>query len=110
IGDVSATILLDGYQAEGTRGRRLLEGEKKIKIHGKFYSVRAKIENLKGLSAHADKHELIDWMSKIKNKPQHIFITHGELDASVSLRNEIEHKYGWHAHIPKLNELLEIEL
>lgn len=110
IGDASATILLAGYQAEGTRGRRLLEGEKKIKLYGKFYSVRAKIENLKGLSAHADKNELIDWMSKLKNKPQHIFITHGELDASIALRNEIEHKYGWHAHIPHLNETLEIDL
>jgi metallo-beta-lactamase family protein len=70
--------LLAGYQAEGTRARKLLEGEKEIKIFGKFYPVRATIGNIEGLSVHADQGELIRWLNKLDHAPGEIFIVHGE--------------------------------
>ena len=109
LGQPSATVLLVGYQSEGTRGRALLEGAKEIKLYGKFFPVRAEIKNLEGLSAHTDQKGLIDWMSAIKQKPQHIFIVHGEHDSLVGLKNKIREVYGWEAAIPELNQITEIE-
>jgi len=106
--DSSATILLVGYQAEGTRGRQLLEGAKEIKLYGKYYSVKAKIENIEGLSAHADQKGLIDWMSQLKKKPERIFIVHGEPQSADALRVKIKDVYGWDSVIPSLNEIIKI--
>lgn len=108
LGDPTATILLVGFQAEGTRGRHLLEGAKEIKLHGKYYDVKAKIENIKGLSAHADQKGLIDWMSKLKRKPEKIFITHGEQQAADAFRVKIKDVLGWDSEIPSLNMTIEI--
>ncbi|HSH67013.1 MAG TPA: MBL fold metallo-hydrolase [Bacteroidia bacterium] len=108
LGDPSATILLVGYQAEGTRGRALLEGAKEIKLYGKYYSVKAKIENVEGLSAHADQKGLIDWMSGLKKKPERIFIVHGEPQSADALRVKIKGVYGWDCVIPSLNEIIKI--
>ncbi|MDO9001065.1 MAG: MBL fold metallo-hydrolase [Bacteroidota bacterium] len=108
LGDPSATILLVGYQAEGTRGRQLLEGAKEIKLYGKYYSVKAKIENVEGLSAHADQKGLIDWMSQLKKKPEKIFIVHGEPQSADALRVKIKDVYGWDSVIPSLNEIIKI--
>ncbi len=108
LGDRNATIILVGYQAEGTRGRSLLEGATEIKLHGDYYKVKAKIENLEGLSAHADQNELINWLGSIKNKPEHIFIVHGEKEGAEGLKNKIKEVYGWDAFIPKLYEVQEI--
>ncbi|MFY9308266.1 MAG: MBL fold metallo-hydrolase [Bacteroidia bacterium] len=108
LGDPSATILLVGYQAEGTRGRALLEGAKEIKLYGKYYSVKAKIENVEGLSAHADQKGLIDWMNQLKKKPEKIFIVHGEAQSADALRVKIKDVYGWDGVIPSLNEIIKI--
>ena len=110
LGDPSATIMLVGFQAEGTRGRALLEGAKEIKIFGKLFSVKASIENIEGLSAHADQQGLIDWLSKLHSIPTEIFIVHGEHNASVELKNKINEVYGWNAAIPKLNQISQIEI
>ena len=109
LGQASATVLLVGYQAEGTRGRALLEGAKEVKLYGKYFPVNAKIENAEGLSAHTDQKGLIDWMSGLKAKPEHIFIVHGEHDSSVGLKNKISEVYSWNADIPKLNQISLIE-
>lgn len=108
LGDPSATILLVGYQAEGTRGRALLEGTKEVKLYGKFYAVKAKIENVSGLSAHADQKGLIDWMSQLKKKPEKIFIVHGEPQSADALRVKIKDVYAWDCVIPSLNEIIKI--
>jgi metallo-beta-lactamase family protein len=108
LGDPSATVLLVGYQAEGTRGRALLEGAKEIKLYGKYYSVKAKIENVEGLSAHADQKGLIDWMSQLKKKPEKIFIVHGEAQSADALRVKIKDVYGLDGVIPSLNEIIKI--
>ncbi|MDO9184787.1 MAG: MBL fold metallo-hydrolase [Bacteroidia bacterium] len=108
LGQPSATILLVGYQAEGTRGRALLEGAKEVKLYGKFFPVKAKIENVEGLSAHTDQKGLIDWMSGLKKKPEHIFIVHGEPQSADALRVKIKDVYGWDCEIPSLNEIIKI--
>ena len=110
LGDSNATILLAGYQAEGTRGRSLLEGASEIKLYGKYYPVRARTVNLEGLSAHADQRELINWLSNIKNTPEHIFIVHGEKVGAEGLKNKIKEVYNWDCEIPLLLQIREIDL
>ncbi len=104
------TILLAGFQAEGTRGRKLLEGASELKIYGKYYHVKAEVFILHALSAHADQAELLDWLSDIQNTPGKIFITHGEHQAADTLRVKIKDVYGWDCIIPELNSTEEIPL
>jgi metallo-beta-lactamase family protein len=103
----TTTVLIVGYQAEGTRGRQLLEGAHELKLFGKYYPVKATIRHLESLSAHADQHELIAWMSDIKNIPEGVFLVHGEPTALDAFRVKIRDVYGWQAHIPRLNEIRE---
>lgn len=110
LGDAASTVLLVGYQAEGTRGRQLLEGAKEIKLYGKYYEVKAKIENIEGLSAHADQKGLIDWLSEIENKPAKVYVVHGEAGAAQAFSQKIENIYGWKTEIPKLNDIITVEL
>lgn len=104
------SVLLAGYQAEGTRGRALLDGASELKIYGKYYEVKAEIFNLQVLSAHADQAELLDWMSDIKNEPERIFITHGESHSADMFRVKIKDVYSWDCTIPELYEIDEIPL
>jgi metallo-beta-lactamase family protein len=109
LGDAKATILLVGYQAEGTRGRQLLDGIKEIKLLGQFYKVNAEIKNIEGLSAHADQNGLLDWLSNIKKAPEQIFIVHGESQSADAFRVKLKDVYGWNAEIPVLNEIVKID-
>ncbi|MEO9257258.1 MAG: MBL fold metallo-hydrolase [Crocinitomicaceae bacterium] len=102
------TVLFTGYQGEGTRGRKLLSGANEIKIYGKYYEVKAQIKIINGLSAHGDQKELINWMSEIKNKPEKVFIIHGERQAADTFRVKIKDTYGWDCIIPKLYGIYEI--
>ena len=103
------TLLFVGYQAEGTRGRKLLEGEKELKVYGKWVPFKMQVVEIEGLSAHADHAELMDWMDKIKNKPERIFIVHGEKESAEALQKGIKETYGWDAEIPQLYTIEEIE-
>lgn len=86
----NASIVFTGFQAEGTLGRRILDGEKKIKIFGEEMVVKAKIHSIPGLSGHADMNGILNWFENIKKGvSQRIFITHGEVEASENLANEI---------------------
>ncbi len=104
------TVLLVGFQAEGTRGRQLLEGDHEIKIFGKYCKVNAKIKTIESLSAHADQKGLIDWLGKIKNSPEKVFLIHGEPTALDVLRVKIKDTYQWQVHIPHLKETISIQL
>lgn len=95
-------ILLVGFQAEGTRGRRLLEGATDLKIYGRYYPVKAQVISMESLSGHADQDELLDWLSDLKSKPEEIFLIHGEQHASDALRQKIKERYGWQTRIPEL--------
>lgn len=104
------SILLAGYQAEGTRGRKLLEGVSEVKIYGKQYPVKAEIFNLEVLSAHADQSELLDWMSNLTTAPENIFIIHGELQVANKFKAKLKDAYGWDSVMPKLYDIKEIQL
>lgn len=106
LGDQNATVLLVGFQGEGTRGRALLDGAKEIKLHGKFWAVNAQIEQIEGLSAHADQTELMDWMADLEKVPEQIFIVHGEKEGAEALKNKIYEKYRIESVIPQLNQLV----
>ncbi len=108
IDEPSTTVLLVGYQAEGTRGRQLQEGTHEIKFFGKYYPVKAQIKNIESLSAHADQHDLIEWMSEIKNIPEEVFLVHGEPTASDAFRVKIKDTYNYHVTIPKLYDVIEL--
>jgi metallo-beta-lactamase family protein len=104
LSDASSTVLLVGYQAEGTRGRQLLEGANEIKIYGEWYEVKARIRNVEGLSAHADRNGLTGWMSELEAPPRQIFLVHGEAAGSKGLQEAIKSVYGWTSTIPRQNE------
>tara|TARA_R110002020_G_scaffold137434_2_gene306657 strand:+ start:188466 stop:189836 length:1371 start_codon:yes stop_codon:yes gene_type:complete len=104
----NTTVLLVGYQAEGTRGRQLLEGAHEIKFFGKYHSVKARIEHLESLSAHADQKEILHWLGAIRNIPEMVFPIHGEPLALDALRVKIGHTFGWKVYVPRLYEILEI--
>ncbi len=99
------TVMLAGYQAEGTRGRQLLDGLKEIKFYGKYFTVKARIEYLEGLSGHADQNELLNWISDIKKAPEKVYLIHGEPQALNMLRVKISDTFGWKVHIPDLFEI-----
>ena len=109
IGKLETTVLLAGYQADGTRGRKLLEGADTLKIYGKEYPVEAEILNLEVLSAHADQGEMLDWLSDLEKAPEHLFIVHGESEASATFASKIKQQYGWDSVIPELYSIVEID-
>jgi metallo-beta-lactamase family protein len=101
-------VLLAGYQAEGTRGRQLLEGNTEIKINGKYHAVKATIYNIQSLSAHADQSELLEWMSDIEKAPKQTFIVHGEAQVADKFRVKIKDHFGWDCIIPELYSIHEL--
>ncbi|UOK42692.1 MULTISPECIES: MBL fold metallo-hydrolase RNA specificity domain-containing protein [Flavobacterium] len=102
------TVIIVGYQAEGTRGRKLLDGEKEIKMYGKYYPVEAKIVEIEGLSAHGDQDDLLNWLSELDEKPQTVFLVHGETEALVALKEKIETRYAINCEIPYQGQTVEI--
>ena len=108
LSDEKSCILLVGYQAEGTRGRRLLDGEKSIKMYGNWYQVKAIIQQIDGLSAHADQQELIDWVNQIPTPPKKIFLVHGEEDALWTLKEKLEEKINADIVVPALHEIFQL--
>ncbi len=101
IGDRRNTILLAGFQANGTRGDRLAKGEQNVKIHGQNWPVKARIEILDSMSAHADYKEILSWLRDLKTPPQKTFVVHGELSASQKMSEHIEGYLNWNTTIPE---------
>lgn len=102
------TLLFVGYQAKGTRGRKLLEGEKEIKIHGKIIPFKMKLRKLEGLSAHADQSDLLNWLSLLQQKPEMIFLIHGEEEQAEAFQKKLKEVKQWDSEIPRLNQSVEI--
>lgn len=98
------TILFSGFQAAGTRGRKLLQGAPDVRIHGQWVPVRAEVAELPALSAHADSAELMRWLSGFRRAPRRVFIVHGEPDAAEALRVRIERELGWDACVPRQDQ------
>jgi len=99
-----STIMFVGYQAIGTLGRRIVEGEKEVRILGEKRQVKAKIVQIHGFSAHADRDELLHWLSSLKNHPKKIFVVHGEAESAKSFGDYIHEKTGWEVCVPEYKD------
>lgn len=94
------TILFSGFQVGGTRGDRMIRGQKEIKMFGQMIPIRAEIEQIENISAHADSAEMLDWLACLKKAPRKLFITHGETAAAEALKSQIEQRFHWKCEIP----------
>jgi len=108
LGDHRTTVLFCGYQAAGTRGRALQEGAEQIRMYGREVRVRARIETLVGLSAHADRGQLIDWLSSAQRLPGKIHLIHGEPEACQALAELIDEKFKRKAHVPDYRDKVQV--
>ena len=106
--DPRNTILFVGFQAAGTRGRRILNGEPEVRIFGQMVPVRAHVETLESLSAHADYHEILRWLDGFEKPPRRTFLVHGEPEAAESLRQKIAARAGWAVEIPDYLDEFEL--
>jgi metallo-beta-lactamase family protein len=100
-------VVFAGFQVGGSRGARLVGGEREVKIHGEMVPVRATISQLSGLSGHADRSELLAWMGRFRRAPEQTFVVHGEPTAADTLRYEIQNRLGWRVRQPQHGEEVE---
>jgi metallo-beta-lactamase family protein len=101
-GDHKNTILFAGFQAGGTRGARILHGEKEIKIHGAMVTINAEIAQLHSVSAHADYEEILGWLGHIQKAPIATFITHGEPVAAEAMKRHLKERHpDWPCVVPE---------
>jgi metallo-beta-lactamase family protein len=108
IGRPESTILFVGFQARGTLGRQIVDGSRQVRIHGRTYPVKARIEQLHGLSAHADRTDLLRWVDHFRSPPRRLFLTHGEPEASDALAGEVRTRAGWEVRVPEYGETVEL--
>jgi metallo-beta-lactamase family protein len=108
IGRADSTILFVGYQAQGTLGRQILEGNRFVRIHGRDWKVKAQIRQLDGFSGHADRKALLQWIGHLKRPPQHVFLTHGEAEAAEHFAGELAQQLGWPSSVPAYQQAVEL--
>lgn len=101
------TIILVGYQAQGTRGRLLEEEASELKIHGELIPVNAHISKVESFSVHADSDELITWLKQSK-RPKQAFVVHGEVQGQEHMQQRLESELGWKVTIPHTNQVYEV--
>lgn len=106
--DPRNTVLLVGFQAEGTRGRRLLNGDKTLRIHGIDVPVNAQVERVDSMSAHADSQEILRWLRGFGHPPTRTFLVHGEPVAMEALNATIATELGWRVDMPQWKERIEL--
>lgn len=94
------TILFAGYQAVGTLGRSLVDGAQVVKLFGETIDVEAHIEQLNGISGHADMNGLLEWIDAYKKKPGHVFVVHGDDEVCVRFAAQLEERFGLRADAP----------
>jgi metallo-beta-lactamase family protein len=104
-----STIMFVGYQAAGTLGRQIVDGAKKVRILGQQYQVKAKVVQINGFSAHADKNELLAWLEKFKTPPRRVFVVHGEPESSNDFGNFLREKTGWDVTIPEYEQQIILD-
>ena len=107
--DENASVVFVGYQAAGTLGRRVADGEKQVKVLGQWIPVRARIEKIGGFSAHADWKEVLRWLTDLPTPPKRVFVTHGEPDAAAAMANKIRERFGWQIEAPSYGARFELE-
>lgn len=107
--DPRTTVLLVGFQAIGTRGRSLHDGADFVRIHGRDVPIRASVMSIEGLSAHADRNEIMRWLRGFKKPPRNTYLVHGEPQASESLAQTLQSELGWTATVPRPGQRVRLE-
>lgn len=108
LGHAENSILITGFQAQGTLGRRLVDGAKQVSIFGQKISVRASIHTLGGFSAHADQAALLAWAGSFRRPPRQTFVVHGEESAALAFSNRLQTDYGWTVTVPEPGQVVDL--
>ena len=107
--DPNATIVFVGYQAVGTTGRRIQEGEKEVKIMKNWVPVRCRVEKVEGFSAHADWKAVLRWLQPLEqHPPKTAFMTHGEPESAEAMAGHIRERFGWNVVVPQYEQTVEL--
>ena len=107
--DPNSTVVFVGYQAAGTTGRRIQDGEPEVRIMGQMVPVRCKVERVGGFSAHADWQEVLRWLTPVERAPRRAFTTHGEPVAAEAMAQHIKERFGWRVEAPQYGQRVELE-
>jgi metallo-beta-lactamase family protein len=99
-----STIMFVGYQAAGTLGRLIVDGAKEVRILGQKYPVKARVVKIPGFSAHADRNDLLNWLSQLKKPPIKLFVVHGESESASNFADFVREKKGWDVVVPNYND------
>jgi len=102
------TILFVGFQARGTLGRQILDGNREVRIHGRSRLVRARVAQIQGISGHADRAGLMKWLSSFQSPPSQLFVTHGEEDVALSFAKLVRETLSWHVTVPEYKQVVEL--
>ncbi len=109
IGRPASTIVFVGYQAVGTLGRQIADGADEVRIFGQMHPVRAQVRQIHGLSAHAGRSDLLDWLGNFKQPPRRLLVTHGEEKAALALAAEVRARKGWEVTVPRQLDTLTLD-
>ena len=107
--DPKTTVILGGYMAVGTRGRRLENGEPTLRMHGNDIVVNAAVEKVPGLSGHADRSGLLRWLDHLQTPPKQTFLTHGEPDSAAALADTLRNEHGWSVEVAEMSQQFELD-
>lgn len=106
--DKNATVVFVGYQAAGTTGRRIQDGERDVKFMKNWIPVKCHVERVEGFSAHADWKAVLRWLSGLPNAPKAVFTTHGEPDSAQAMAAHIREEFGWNVVVPEYQQTIEL--
>jgi metallo-beta-lactamase family protein len=104
-----SSIMFVGYQAMGTLGRLIVDGAKEVRILGQKYKVKAKVSQINGISAHADRNEMLNWLKNFKLPPKQIFLVHGEVESAQAFGAFLREKTGWQVSIPAYEDQVVLD-
>jgi metallo-beta-lactamase family protein len=107
--DPRNTVVLTGYQAEGTRGRQLLDGARQVKMHGRYVPVHAEVVQIADFSVHADGGELVAWLGRAPRAPHTVYVVHGESHSAAALARRIDDELHWNAVVPRYGERVRLD-
>jgi metallo-beta-lactamase family protein len=96
----ASTLLFVGYQANGTLGRQILDGRETVRLHGFEHKIRARVARIGGFSAHADRSELVQWITSLQKPPKRVFVVHGETNAAEAFGEHLVEATGWKVTVP----------
>jgi len=108
LGDPKSTVLIIGYQAQGTLGHRLYQGERVVTVLGERIAVKATVTSIGAYSAHADQNKLVHWIQEAAKKPAHIYCTHGDEGASAALATRLHQELGVPADVPRYGDVVTV--